>query len=198
MHAALPDPAPMPPGFGPREPVDRSPALEAAMVLTVLRLHASARTVRPPLWRRLWRGVIGHFRLRFPEWWAMGELLLFGWTLYSAVPVFAVSPNMTVMAAWMSEETWGECFLAVAAIRFAALAVNGTFRGFRFSPHIRAASSFVAIFLWLQVSWAMLLSGVGGTGLRTYAWVAALELFNFICAIRDTGRVEGRRAGDAG
>ncbi|WP_162559776.1 hypothetical protein [Methylobacterium radiodurans] len=47
---------------------------------------------------------------------------------FTAVPMFAASPDMTVVATWMSEGSWSECFLVLAATRLIALAANGTSR----------------------------------------------------------------------
>lgn len=169
---------------------------EPAMLRSLSQLDAAvARAARPPLALRLARGITGHFRLRAPEWFAAVLLLQFGYILYAAPDVFPTAPNLAVMAAWAREETWGLCCLTLAGIRLAALTVNGTFPRFRFSPHVRAVSALLACFLWFQVTWAMYLSGVGGTGFGTYRLVLFLELYNVFCACRDTGVVEGRRLG---
>lgn len=170
---------------------------EEAMVRSLIRLDSAlSRVERPPrpIILRIGRGVTEHFKLRVAEWFATALLLQFGLILYGPDEVFPHSPNLSVMAQWASEQTWGLLCLGTGAIHLLALTINGTFRGFRWSPHIRATASFMACFLWFQITLAIFMSGVGGTGLGTYRLVLALEIWNVIRACVDIGAVERRHA----
>lgn len=166
------------------------------MLRSLMRLDAaveeSRKASRRPVILRIGRGVAGHFRLRVSEWFTTALLLQFGLILYFPPDVFPTSPNFAVMAKWASEETWGHLCLTVGGVHLAALTVNGTFPAFRLSPHIRFAASFIACFLWFQITLAIFMSGVGGTGLGTYRLVLALEIWNVIRAGLDVGASLGR------
>jgi hypothetical protein len=174
------------------------PDLEAAMLRALCLLDpALARWSRAQGRRnmiaRFWAGITGHFRLRATEWFAAVVLLQIGKTLYLPPAAFPVSESWRVMAAQMSEESWGILFLAIGGLRFAALAVNGTFAAFQFSPHIRFATAFMAAGLWTQVVMSMYEAAPNGVGWGHFALFIALELYNLWRAAADTGTVERLR-----
>lgn len=195
----LPDPAPFPKDW-PHSPDDTLENLtmpEQAIVRSLVRLDAAlvsySQDKKRGVLPRLWNGVIGHLKSRVAEWFATALLIQFGYILYSPEEVFPHAPNLAVMAQMASEQTWGIICLAVGAIHLLALTINGTFPSFRFSPHVRAAASFIACFLWFQITISIFLSGIGGTGLGTYRLVFILEFWNFLNASQDVGASEGRR-----
>ena len=195
MTLAVPPPALLP---GERCAVSSSAEVETEILHNLLRLDGAltgyARARRPLILLRLAGGITNHFKLRVAEWFATALLLQFGLILYGPEQVFPNSPNLAVMAQWASEQTWGAICLGVGGVHLAALTVNGTFPGFRFSPHIRAVASFLACFLWFQITLAIFMSGIGGTGLGTYRLVLALEIWNVVRACVDIGAIERRRA----
>lgn len=199
----VPPPAPFPAGWViPADPDPGAPLAETYMLRTIQALDvALAQHVRErpnPVWLRIWHGVTNHFHSRLGEWIATGWLIQFGWILYMPPDVFATSPNLAVMAQVATEQTWGAICLVIGGLHLAALSINGTFPRFRWSPHIRAASSLVGFFLWFQIVLAIWQSGVGGTGLGTYRLLLLLEGYNFIRACLDTGAIEKRRKADYG
>lgn len=175
----------------PFAPAPMTPALELAIARLVLRGYPRPK---PPLWRRVWRGITRHFDHRYGEWWSTALLLQFGWVLYAPPPIFPDSPGFRVLAQWATEETWGLVCLGVGLAHLVALIINGTFPRFIWSPHVRAACSLVAFFLWGQITLGIWLTGTAPTGVGTYRLVCALEIVNFIRAMRDVGVAEGRRA----
>jgi hypothetical protein len=65
-------------------------------------------------------------------------------------------------------------------LRLIALTINGTFRGFAFSPHIRGFGSLVGVVVWLQISLGFLVAYVsagrdGSANGRAGAGAACLE-----------------------
>lgn len=201
MSLEIPPPAAFPRGSG-FEGLDppQVSGVEIALLVPLLRLDVALRSHEARLRRsapvRVLRGVAAHFRLRVAEWFTTALLLQFGLILFGPGDVFPHSPNLSVMAQWASEETWGALCLGVGGVHLLALTINGTFPAFPFSPHVRAAASFLACFLWFQITLAIFMSGIGGTGLGTYRLVLALEIWNFVRASLDAGRAEGRRVGN--
>jgi hypothetical protein len=145
---------------------------------------------------RFWSGITAHFRTRVTEWFAAALLIQLGVTFYLPPEVFPVQPSWAVLAQIAPEETWGIVMLAIGALRVGALTINGTYQGFRWSPHIRALTAFLSCGVWLQVVMSLWLSPVPGTGLGTYRLILCLELWNVWRAALDVGFVERRRALD--
>lgn len=203
MNAAaplVPAPAALPGivGFHPMPPP--CPIAEAAMGRALGRLDpAIARwarsTRRRVMIQRIVAGVTGHFKTRITEWFAAAALFQLGLTLVTPPPSFPLSAAWTVMAARLPEETWGAIMLAIAATRIVALGINGTFRAFRYSPHIRAVTAVLAASVWFQVTLSIWQSAPGSTGLGTYRLILLLELWNVWRAGVDTGLVERARHG---
>ncbi len=165
--------------------------IEAAMLSSLARLDpAIARWRRQRLVARLWWGVAGHFHTRAPEWFAAACLFQMGWTLFVPPASFPVSHAWDSMAAMLPEEVWGAIMLMIGGLRLAALTVNGSFRRFRWSPHVRAGTAFLACGVWLQVVLGIWASAPSSTGLGTYRLILVLEFWNMWRAARDTGIVE--------
>jgi len=147
---------------------------------------------QPALYIRLYRGIADHFTIRWTEW-AMLWPTFFLWMILSVNPdLFSMSPSFTQMASWFDESTWSIIFGFAMICRFAALAINGTFKGFEFSPHIRAGASLVGIIIWSQISLGFLLSWLNDGGLPTtigiYTLPVVLELMNAWRSFLDIGK----------
>ena len=199
MTDALPPPLPLPAGMGGASS-DRSPPIEAAMLKSLIRLAEVERQILArecPLWRRLWRGIVGHFVVRAPEWWTAGLLVQLGWVFHTAPTLFQSSPTFSVIARWAVEATWGDLCLTIGGLHVLALVINGTFPRFRWSPHVRAATSLLACGMWFLIALGIHLSGTGPTGVRVYGMIFLLEAWNCVRACIDTGTVEGARASHA-
>jgi hypothetical protein len=135
------------------------------------------------VWIRMAQGVKEHFPIRVSEWvmvWpAVGM-----WLAFQLQPdLFDTSPSYATMAKWADERLWGFICLLCAVIRLGALTVNGSFRQFPYSPHLRAGASLVGAVLWGQVcmSFADSFMDGGGTAwapIMTSTFVL-LELMNF-------------------
>ena len=146
---------------------------------------------------RLYHGIADHFVLRRTEW-AMLWPAFYMWITFATHPdLFQKSASFAAMASWFSESTWGLIFGVAGIVRLAALIINGTFKGFEFSPHIRAVASLVGIFTWGQVSLGFLTSWLTADGLPTafgiYTLPLILELMNLWRSVRDVGGQFPRR-----
>lgn len=141
---------------------------------------------------RLYRGIADHFAIRWTEWSMLWPTFGLWITLNSYPDLFSRSASFTTMAEWFDERTWALVFGLSMVCRMAALAINGTFKGFEFSPHIRAAASLIGVLIWSQVSLGFLLSYMNDGGLPTavviYTLPVILELMNTWRSFNDVGK----------
>jgi hypothetical protein len=117
---------------------------------------------------------------------------ILGWSsVLAADPgTFDTSRSFAVLQAYGSEATWAMICFAVGMTRLAALVVNGTFRQFRFSPHLRGGASFIACVFWGQIGLGVCLAwwgGGSGTGVVAYCTFMAIEMWNLFRAWADVG-----------
>lgn len=105
---------------------------------------------------RVISGVANHFIMRLSEWTSALVLLNFGTTLLRTGVTFE-SPGYATMARVASEDTWGWCLLALAAVRLGALVMNGTFDWFaRYSVYVRAVCASLSVFAWFLIGICLL------------------------------------------
>lgn len=128
-------------------------------------------------------GVKDHFQIRVTEWVMLIPALWLWYSFRLQPDMFSLSPSYTMLREYGSEYTWGlVCFFCGAA-RLFALTINGTFRTFRYSPHIRMAASAVGVLIWLQFWMAFAGSywTAGGSisALGHYTTYIVLETVNF-------------------
>jgi len=141
---------------------------------------------------RVYRGIADHFPIRFTEWVMM--LPTFGMAAaFKASPdMFAVSPSFDLLGRWAEEATWGLIVLACGVVRLAALTINGTFKGFRFSPHLRFGASLAGIVFWSQFTLGFLIAWLTGQGAPSavvaYGTFCAMELANLVRSGSDIGK----------
>ncbi|TFF20836.1 hypothetical protein E3C22_18280 [Jiella endophytica] len=141
---------------------------------------------------RVYKGIADHFPMRFTEWVMMMPTFGMAAALHASPDMFAVSSSFGSLARWADEGTWGLIVLFCGVVRLAALTVNGTFKGFRFSPHLRFGASLVGIFFWSQwtlgfaLSWASL--GGAPSGIVAYGTFCAMELANLTRSGSDIGK----------
>ncbi|NMG39871.1 hypothetical protein GRZ55_11515 [Chelativorans sp. ZYF759] len=145
---------------------------------------------------RMRDGIIAHFPSRVSEWIMTAAIL--GWYgVLSADPgTFETSRSFTVLAYYGSEKAWAMLCLLVGLVRLAALVVNGTFRSFRYSPHMRGFASIVACIFWGQITLGVIIAwtmGGAGTGVVAYGTFMIIEMWNLFRAWADVGAT--RKAG---
>lgn len=142
--------------------------------------------------RRVYIGVADHFKIRASEWIMLWPT--FGlWAALQLWPeMFNTSASFVVLAGWGNESTWSWVVASAGIARLGALTVNGTFRGFVFSPHIRAAVSVFGAGVWSQVSLGFAVAAVtsGGAPSEAIAWstMVLLEIINTHRSWADVGK----------
>jgi uncharacterized membrane protein len=145
---------------------------------------------------RIAGGIRQHFGMRVTEW--IMTAALFGWsTVLAGHPeTFDRTQSFEVIAQYGSELTWANICMTVGFIRLFALVVNGTFREFKRSPHLRAGASVVSCVFWGQISLGVFLasfSGGSATDLIGYLTFMMIEMWNLFRAWADVGAM--RKAG---
>lgn len=144
---------------------------------------------------RIANGVVGHFPMRFSEWSMLVPNFTMGLVLLYQPDMFNTSPSFGHLAALASESTWACIVLTTAIIRLFALGINGTFRTFRYSPHLRMFSAFVSIMFWLFFTLGFLIAALyfgGAWSPMAYAGYLTLELMNFYRSCQDRAKYQSR------
>lgn len=150
--------------------------------------------------RRVTHGIVENFPARASEWALSLGLISWGYVLLGPERVFDSSPSFAPLARIMSEVAWGYVAVCAGAMRTLALIVNGTFRGTWYSevsPYVRCGMSFVACFIWAQITWGLHTSGMATTGLAIYPTLFLLDAWNAIRAAGDGGKMRAQKHGPA-
>lgn len=125
---------------------------------------------------RMATGVKKHFHIRATEWVMLYPSVILGYLLTQEPPMFSVNPAVFgTLARWANESTWAILVLMCAALRFGALAVNGTFQGFGLSPHLRLTASAFGAAFWSQFGLGFTISAIYGGS----TWLLPLLLSTF-------------------
>lgn len=144
---------------------------------------------------RVAKGIRAHWQIRATEWVMVWPAIGIGTALNFQFDMFDVSTSYTALERWATQETWASMVLICAMVRLVALVVNGTFRGFQYSPHMRAFASVMGIGFWSQFCLGFLSSAVfnGGawSGAVAYSTFVLMELLNLYRSMSDVGRGSG-------
>jgi hypothetical protein len=138
------------------------------------------------------RGVRDHLHIRATEWLMVYPAVFFGIVLLYQDDLFQNSASFAQVAAWADQSTWALCVLLCALTRLVALTVNGTFKNFTYSPHMRLTASFCGIAFWSQyclglLSTALLDNGAW-SGPVIYSTLCLAELLNLYRSWTDIAR----------
>ncbi|MCO6050825.1 hypothetical protein NGM99_13660 [Mesorhizobium sp. RP14(2022)] len=146
----------------------------------------------PTLLVRVYRGIADHFPIRWTEWAMLWPTFGLYIGLQFQPNMFSTSPSFADLASWGSEAWWSFAMGVAMILRFAALFVNGTFRNFEFSPHIRAGASLFGVLMWSQFSLgfltAFVFSGGAFSGFVGWSTMVVLELMNTWRSWLDVGK----------
>jgi hypothetical protein len=150
---------------------------------------------------RLANGIREHFPARVSEWIMTAAILGWAAVLSGDPGTFETSRSFQEIARYGDERFWSTVCLAVGLLRLAALVVNGTFRQFPYSPHLRGGASFVACVFWGQIALGVLIawvSGGSGTGAVAYCTFMTIEVWNLFRAWADVGASRQTKGGRNG
>lgn len=139
---------------------------------------------------RVAKGIADHLPARASEWALATILFNWGLVLSDSSELFVNSRSFAELARWADESTWAALCLLVGGLRLIALFVNGTFLGFRYSPHVRTLMSFLTCFFWLSITFGVLQADHVSTGLAVYPVLLALDIYNAYRAAKDARLVD--------
>lgn len=132
------------------------------------------------------------FPLRVTEWFCAFVMAHWGLLILLNPAAMTASPTWVHMVDLAEPALWGGMAALVGLIRIAALAINGAWRQ---SPHTRAACAFVSVFLWLQITWALMQNDSSTTGQAIYPWLLLLDMWNVARASADARLSDDRARG---
>lgn len=144
---------------------------------------------------RVARGITEHFPMRVTEWLMLFPAFAMGLALLMQTDMFQTSPSFLTLAQWADQPVWAFAVLLCAGARIMSLTINGTFSGFRFSPHMRAGASLIGVAFWSQYALGFLVSALYGGGSWSapimYSTAVLFELVNTYRSWADVGRARG-------
>lgn len=117
---------------------------------------------------RVATGIRSHFDVRATEWLMIYPALGISIALLYQHSMFSTSPSFQIVQQYWTETQWALIGLIVVLARLIALTVNGTFAGFRYSPHMRLTASAFGVFFWSQFTIGFALAAFTANG----AWSA--------------------------
>lgn len=106
--------------------------------------------------RNIFDGIQSHFKVRVTEWIMVFPTAMMAFGLSLQPDMFSKSPSYNAVSQWANESTWMWIILVCFFARTLALVVNGTFRSFRHSPHLRVMASFICFNFWAWLSYGFL------------------------------------------
>lgn len=134
------------------------------------------------------RDVRYHMSTRAPEWWAALLMLAWGGWLERPIDSFGAAPSFAFMRQMASEEDWGAFLIALAAVRLAALLLNGTFRATRrWSPMVRSAAAGLSAAVWAFIATLTWGADAGSPITPLVAMIAAGEFILCLFVARQAG-----------
>lgn len=146
---------------------------------------------------KTWSGIADHFPMRWSEWLMAIPALGMGVALTYQSDMFSLSAAFQALAQWGDEKHWAIAVLLVGILRLIALAVNGSFPIFRYTPHLRLLASFVGGFFWSQFCLGILISYFNNegalSGVVAYGTLSIIEIANAYRASADVGIWARRR-----
>lgn len=147
---------------------------------------------------RTWSGIAAHWADRRFEWVMGGGAFAMGLALTLQPTMFDTAPHYGTVSRAAGEDLFAVLFFLCAIFRLVALGVNGTFAGFRLSPHLRAISALLGALLWAFFSLSFMVSaahyGTSFGPIVAYGIAAMVELHNVGQAAAAVGAwTKGRR-----
>ena len=141
---------------------------------------------------RVVRGSTHNFALRVGDWLLASTLASLGFILSQDPAAVDGNPAYDLMQRIAPTANFGFVCMAVGFVRLTALFINGTFRAFRFSPHVRFMMSMVSIFVWFQLALGAALAPTVTIALAIYPNLCLFDFYNTFLAAAEAGAVERR------
>ncbi len=138
---------------------------------------------------RIYRGVKDHLNIRWSEWLMLYPT--FGmWIALNLDPhMFDKSASFAYLRTYFDEGTWALILGFAGLVRVFALLINGTFKGFGISPHLRALAALIGVAIWSRYSMGLVLAAVHSDGALSgvVAWspMVIIEVINLHRALTD-------------
>lgn len=145
---------------------------------------------------RVFSGISDHFPSRASSWVTAGMCSHMGFLFLADPKLFTYQHSFGAMERVMSQHQWGMVCLTIGVLRLAALAINGSFPTLRWSPHIRAATSLLTCFVWLQFTLSFMASPVESSGEAIYPYLLLLDIWNGFSAAKEAGATRSYARGD--
>lgn len=143
----------------------------------------------PMIALRMARGIRQHFTIRISEWIMIHPALGMWFALTAQPEMFKLSPSFSELQRWGTEEQWALVVLFCGLVRLLSLTINGTFDGFRYSPHLRLIAALVGIAFWSQFTLGFFVSAINDGGAYSsvvaYSTLCLAELANIYRANKD-------------
>lgn len=130
-----------------------------------------------------------HFPLRVSDWFAAGILTSWGMAVLAASPAIWSLTIYANLAKITSQDVWGCFALSLGIVRIGALFINGAMRR---SPHARAVGAFLSMFIWMQMTFAILTLHAPGISIIFYPWLLAVDCYNVYRAAQDAKLSDSR------
>lgn len=125
---------------------------------------------------RIVTGVRRHWAVRASEWVMVYPAIGMGLALTLQDSMFSMGGPFVYLARWWGQSTWAIFVLLAALIRLAALTINGTFKSFPYSPHMRLVACMAGVLFWSQYCMGFVNAAYSGDG----AWPSPVAYSTFV------------------
>jgi len=123
------------------------------------------------------------FPLRISEWLLSVILTTWGMIVFFMPDNAWLMPSMEALRSIESDRhVWGGCAIVIGMARLVALFINGAMRR---TPHLRAIGAFMSIFIWVQLSFGVLIAPVVTMATAVIPWLLICDLHNLYRAGKD-------------
>lgn len=129
------------------------------------------------------------FPTRVMEWLLAGIMVSWGVGAWNLPADSWASPHYSGLSRIADNHTWGAVCATIGILRLAALLRNG---GWRPSPHLRAASAFLACFMWLQLTLGFFAADITSMAIAVYPWLLLADIYNVFRASSDARESDDR------
>ena len=135
----------------------------------------------------VFHGIASHFYKRVASWIMAIMIMNIGIVLLIHGNMFDTNLSYTFMGRIAEEHTWAYGCLGVGLLRLTGLVVNGGFKNFRWSAHMRSIGSGLSCLIWLQIAIGFMVAPQTGLGMAIYPFLLILDAYNSYVAAQEAG-----------